>query len=101
VPINALMPWKGRSTDLEFIATRAAREATAEVAGLADLEKCSVELTAVNETNVQVTAYLPIGNIHNRPRAVSSFLSRLFDGAGRANMGVSRAPAAEAGRPAQ
>ena len=101
VPINALVPWKGRTTDLEFIAMRAAHEATAEVAGLADTDKCYVELTAVNETNVQVTAYLPIGNIHNRPRAVSSFLARLFDGAQRANMGVSPAPAAAAAPPAQ
>lgn len=101
VPINALVPWKGRSNELEFLAMRAAREATAEVAGLADTDKCYVELTAVNETNVQITAYLPIGTIHNRPRAVSAFLTRLNDSVHRANMGVTPPPAASAERPVQ
>lgn len=92
VPINALIPWKGKIAELERLAMRAACEATAEVSGLADTAKCSIEVTALNETTVQVTAYLPIGNIRNRPRASSSFLARFYDAAHAANMGVTAAP---------
>jgi hypothetical protein len=46
-----------------------------------------VYLSAVNETNVQITALLPIAHIENRLRAVSAFLRRLHDGALAANMG--------------
>jgi small-conductance mechanosensitive channel len=88
IPVNAVMPWKGPMTQLRTIAQRAACEAVTEVAGRIEADKCQVFLTAMNETNVQITGLLPIGHIENRMRAVSGFLRRLHDGALEANMGV-------------
>jgi small-conductance mechanosensitive channel len=88
IPVNALIPWKGTMSQLRSIAERAACEAITEVAGKIEADNCQVFLTAMNETNVQVTGLLPIGHIENRMRAVSGFLRRLHDGAFEANMGV-------------
>ena len=88
VPVNAMLPWKGAMSGLRTIAERAARDAVTDVAGKLEAENCQVYLTAVNETNVQITALLPIGHIENRMRAVSGFLRRLHDAAHEANMGL-------------
>lgn len=88
IPVNATLPWKGPMSALRSIATEAARQAVTEVAGKLDAENAQVFLAAVNETNVQITALLPIGHIDNRLRAVSAFLRRLHDGAREANMGL-------------
>lgn len=88
IPANAMLPWKGAMSLLRTIAERAASEAVTDVAGKLEAENCQVFLTAVNETNVQITALLPIGHIENRMRAVSGFLRRLHDAAYEANMGL-------------
>lgn len=88
IPVAATLPWKGPMSDLRAIAEVAAYETVAEVAGQVDAEGARVFLTALNETNVQVTGLLPIGHIENRIRAVSGFLRRLHDGAREANMGL-------------
>jgi small-conductance mechanosensitive channel len=88
VPVNAVVPWKGPINGLRAIAQSAAAEAVTEVAGRIEAESARVFLSAVNETNVQITALLPIGTIENRMRAVSSFLRRIHDGALEANMGL-------------
>ncbi len=88
IPVSAALPWKGAMGQLRTIAERAASDAVTEVAGKLEAENCKVFLTEVNETNVQITGLLPIGNIENRMRAVSGFLRRLHDGAYEANMGI-------------
>lgn len=88
IPVNALLPWKGSTEPLRTLAERAAAQAVTDVAGKLEAENCQVYLTAMNETNVQITAMLPIGHIDNRMRAVSGFLRRLHDGAHEANMGA-------------
>lgn len=88
IPVNAMLPWKGTTSLLRTIAERAASDAVTDVAGKLEAANCQVFLTAVNETNVQITALLPIGHIENRMRAVSGFLRRLHDGAHEANMGL-------------
>jgi small-conductance mechanosensitive channel len=88
IPVNAVVAWKGPVSDLRPIAERAAADAVSEVAGHAERENAKVYLSALNETNVQVTALLPIAHISNRLRAVSAFLRRLHDGAFEANMGA-------------
>lgn len=88
VPVNASLPWKGEMSELRTIAERAASEAVTEVAGKVEADNCQVYLTALNETNVQITALLPIGHIENRMRAVSGFLRRVHDGAREAGAGV-------------
>lgn len=80
VPVTATLPWKGPSEELERIAKAAAQDALKN-AGQAEIQGCDVLLTAINETNVQVTAYLPIANIHDRMRVVGEFLRRVHDGA--------------------
>lgn len=90
VPVNALLPWKGPMAGLRTIAERAAIDAVTDVAGKLEAENCEVYLSAINETNVQITALLPIGDIENRLRAVSGFLRRLHDGALEAGMGAPR-----------
>lgn len=95
VPVNASLPWKGPMSQLRTIAERAASESVTEVAGRLEAENCQVFLTAVNETNVQITGLLPIGHIENRMRAVSGFLRRLHDEAHEANMGA-RPPSVQA-----
>jgi small-conductance mechanosensitive channel len=88
IPANAMLPWKGAASVLRTIAERAASDAVTDVAGKLEAQNCQVFLTAVNETNVQITALLPIGHIENRMRAVSGFLRRLHDAAHEANMGL-------------
>jgi small-conductance mechanosensitive channel len=88
IPVNAVVPWKGPMSRLRSIAESAACDAVSEVAGRVEAESCQVYLTALNETNVQITGMLPIGHIENRMRAVSGFLRRLQDGALEANMGA-------------
>ena len=88
IPASAMLAWKGSTSELRTIAEAAATEAVTEVAGKVEAANCQVYLTAVNETNVQVTALLPIGHIDNRMRAVSGFLRRLHDAAWDAGMGL-------------
>lgn len=90
IPVNAMLPWKGPVSGLCAIAQTAACDAVTDVAGKLEAEKCEVYLSGVNETNVQITALLPVGHIENRMRAVSGFLRRLHDAAIEANMGVPR-----------
>lgn len=92
IPVNATLPWKGAMSGLRTIAERAACDAVTEVAGMVEAQNCQVYLSAMNETNVQVTALMPIGHIENRMRAISGFLRRLHDAAYEANMGL---PAAQ------
>jgi small-conductance mechanosensitive channel len=89
VPVTASLPWKGSMEKLHDIGERAARAAVEHVAGKADLDRISVFVSAINETNVQITAYLPVGHVSDRTRAVSEFLRRVHDGAFEANMGAS------------
>jgi small-conductance mechanosensitive channel len=79
VPVNATIAWKRPFDDLRALAERAACDAVTDVAGKIAAEDCSVYLTAINETSVQVTALLPVAHMQNRARAVSGFLSRLHD----------------------
>lgn len=88
IPVNAILPWKGPISELRPIAEAAAADAVSEVAGHAERENARVFLSAVNETNVQITALLPIGHIENRMRAINAFLRLLHDGAVEANMGA-------------
>src|SRR5579884_1000189 len=60
IPVNAVIPWKGPMAQLRTIAERAACDAVTEVAGRIEADKCQVFLTAINETNVQITGLLPI-----------------------------------------
>lgn len=73
VPVAATLAWKGPAQQLETIAERAAREAAGA--------KSRVALTALNETNVQITAYLDVRDVTDRQRAAADFLRRLHDGA--------------------
>lgn len=88
IPVTAMLAWKGPMSQLRAIADGAARDAVTEVAGKLSAENCQVFLSAVNETNVQVTALLPIGHIENRLHATSAFLRGLHDGAREAHMGL-------------
>lgn len=88
LPVSAALPWKGQMEALRTIAESAACAAVTDVAGKIEAEDCRVYVSAVNETNVQITALLPIGSIENRRRAVSGFLQRLHDGAAGAHMGL-------------
>lgn len=78
IPTTASLPWKGSFEKLKAIA--------AEAAGGAP-----VRMTAVNETNVQVTAFLPAEGYKERSKVASDFLERLHDLAMRENMGASAA----------
>jgi small-conductance mechanosensitive channel len=88
IPATANLPWKGAMDELRTIAENSARDAIAEVGDGKERKDAHVYLSAVNETNVQITALLPVGHIQNRTAAVSSFLRRLYDGALAANMGA-------------
>lgn len=79
VAVDATVPWKSTSADLEKLATKAACDAVEEAAGKLQSENCHAAITAINETNVQLTAYLSIGHVDNRGKAISSYLSRLHD----------------------
>lgn len=91
--VPSLVPWKGSAADLERIAHEAACSAVEEAAGKLQSEKCRVALTAINETNVQVTAYLYVAHVDNRQRALSGYLQRLHDATLRADMGAQPLPA--------
>jgi len=80
VPVTATLVWKGPYAELERIAKVAAHDALGN-AGQPEMPDCDVLLTVINETNVQVTAYLPIANIHDRLRVIGEFLRRVHDGA--------------------
>jgi small-conductance mechanosensitive channel len=84
VPVTVTLPWKGSSKTLEAIALEAAREAVSETVDRAQAQGSRALLTAINDTNVQITAYLPIGTIDNRISATSAFLRRLHDAASAA-----------------
>ncbi len=88
VPVTAALAWKGPYAQLQQIAKAAAADAIRD-AGQQQNADCDVLLTALNETNVQVTAYLPVDRVRDRMQAISSFLQRLHDGAVAANMGQS------------
>jgi small-conductance mechanosensitive channel len=75
IPVNAVLAWKGSAAQL--------REITQNAAGGA-----SVAITAINETNVQVTAYLPVPRMSGRAGRTDEFLDRLYDGARAAGMGA-------------
>src|SRR5579884_347644 len=85
VAVGAALPWKGSLEALQKIAQRVAEDAAADVAGEAARAKTKVWITALNETNVQITGQLPVGHIANRTRAQSGFLSRLYDAAREAS----------------
>lgn len=75
IPTTASLPWKGSFAKLQEIATEAAGGAP-------------VRMTAVNETNVQVTALLPAEGYKQRATVASEFLERLHDLAVQEKMGV-------------
>lgn len=91
--VPAVIPWKGSIEQLHDIALKAARAVIEQVAGKLESEKCSVAMTAINETNVQITASLYVAHVDNRQRAVSGYLSRLHDETQAANMGQMPVPA--------
>jgi hypothetical protein len=76
--VTATLAWKGSASQLRAIVEHAANGADAT-------------LSAVNETNVQVTAYVPVTDIRDRARASAVFLDRLYDAAQSSGMGVSPA----------
>lgn len=90
VAVPATISWKGSADALEAIAKRAACDSIEEAAGKLQSEKCSVALTAVNDTNVQLTAYLYVGEITSRRRAIAGYLRRLYDATAQANMGAAK-----------
>ncbi|HET7815934.1 MAG TPA: mechanosensitive ion channel domain-containing protein [Candidatus Baltobacteraceae bacterium] len=79
IPVTASLPWKGSFSKLKAIATKAA--------GGAD-----VRMTAINETNVQVTAFLPAQGYTERSKRAAQFLEQLHDSAVQEHMGVSAGP---------
>ncbi len=87
--VSATLAWKGTYTKLETLARECARAVIEDTAGSVNAHACGVVLTALNETNLQITAYLPIGHIENRRRASGEFLRRLHDAALAAGMGAS------------
>ena len=74
IPATASLPWKGTFKELKALAAEAA-------------DGAPVRLTAVNETNIEVTAYLPAPGYKDRSVVKARFLERLHDAAVRANMG--------------
>lgn len=78
IPTTASLPWKGSFEKLKAIASEAA-------------DGAPVRMTAINETNVQVTAMLPARGYRDRWEVSSRFLERLHDLAVREKMGVSEA----------
>jgi small-conductance mechanosensitive channel len=90
LPVTATLAWKGSYERLRAIAARAACEATAEFAGMAEIDRCYVDLTAVNETNLQITAYMPLSHVQDRYNAATAFLRRVYDDALAAGMGVAK-----------
>jgi small-conductance mechanosensitive channel len=100
VPVNALVPWKGSAELLEGIARQAASEAVADASGKPQSEQCTAAISAINETNVQITANLYVGHVDNRSRCITGYLSRLHDATTRENMGATDSAREEA-HPAQ
>ncbi len=79
INVDAIVSWKPSAEALEKIALKAACDSVAQAAGKVESERCRVAITAINETNIQITAYLYVGHIDNRARAVSGYLHRLHD----------------------
>ncbi|MFN2449212.1 MAG: mechanosensitive ion channel family protein [Candidatus Baltobacteraceae bacterium] len=79
IPVTASIAWKGSYSRLHEIASAAANGAR-------------VRMTAINETNIQVTAYLPAHGYSQRNELTGDFLERLHDAALSANMGVVAKP---------
>jgi small-conductance mechanosensitive channel len=77
VPVAASLAWKGSASSLREVAQKAAQGS-------------DVVLSAVNETNMQVTAYIPVKNVRERTKKAAEFLDRLYDAAHAANMGVQK-----------
>jgi small-conductance mechanosensitive channel len=77
IPVTAVLPWKGTFAQLEALARSAA-------------DGAPVRITAVNETNLNVTAYLPATAYGERAGVAASFLERLHDAAVGAEMGAKR-----------
>ncbi len=75
LPVTATLPWKGTFAELHDLAVDAAGGAPAR-------------LTAINETNIQITAYLPARSYSERALKASEFLQRLHDAAVEKNMGA-------------
>lgn len=75
LPVTASLPWKGTFAQLNELAQEAAGGAR-------------VRITAVNETNVQITAYLPAKSYADRSARASEFLERLHDAAVGKKMGA-------------
>ncbi len=75
VPVTASLPWKGTFEQLRELASGAS-------------DGAPVQMTALNETNVQVTAYLPAAAYAQRGKIAAQFLERLHDAAMAANMGA-------------
>ncbi len=77
-PVTATLSWKGTYSQLAGAARAAASAAIASVehkeGGQPD-----VRLTALNETNVQIAAFLPLSNPRDRAQAAGVFLETLHD----------------------
>lgn len=88
LPVTATLAWKGTFEDLHQLALDAAQAAVAQRTHVPERAKCEVHLSALNETNVQLTALLPLGGVESRQEATSAFLMKLYDAARAANMGA-------------
>lgn len=75
IPVTATLAWKGSAARLREIAEQAAPGE-------------SVAISAINETNVQVTAYLAVEHVRDRSKKSAEFFDRLYEAAREANMGV-------------
>lgn len=93
VAVPATVAWKGPSEELLEIAREAAREAVDDAGGKPDEQRCSAAITAINETNLQVTAYLYVAGVTHRPLAVNSYLRRLHDATATGNRPAAAPPA--------
>ena len=93
VAVPATVAWKGSSEELLEIARAAAREAVDDAGGKSDEQRCSAAITAINETNLQVTAYLYVAGVTHRPLAVNSYLRRLHDATATGNRPAAAPPA--------
>ncbi len=88
--VSATLAWKGSYAALEALAMRAAQDAVGDTAGRLPATDCRIVFSTLNETSLQITAYLPIQHAGNRVRASSEFLRRLYDGTRDAHFGADR-----------
>lgn len=77
VAVTTVVEWKGDARALRDLAADAGREASREVAGSSFAEECIARITAVNDANVEVTAFLRIASVDDRTKVRDSFLWRL------------------------